>query len=318
MKIAILDANTLGEGISLKPIEEIGYCAIYPSTPCEKVSERIADSDVVIVNKVKLNEYNLKNAKSLRLICLFATGYDNVDVNWCRQNGIAVCNVEGYSAHSVAQVTVATVLSLACHLREYSDFVRDGSYTKSGIANCLNPMYCELCGKTWGIVGYGNIGRRVADVAMSLGCNVIVSKRTPEADCNIVDVDILCAQSDIITIHTPLSDATYHLIDERRLNLMKDSVIIVNSARGAVTDEKAVAEAIKHSRIGAFGTDVYSLEPLGEDNPLYEVRDYPNVILTPHMAWGAMEARQRCIDEVGKNIKDFINGGIRNRVDLNL
>ena len=144
MKISILDANTLGEGITLKPIEDIGICDIYQSTAPSEVEDRIKDSEVVIVNKVKLNEQNLKDAHNLKLICLFATGYDNVDVSYCQKRGIAVCNVEGYSTHSVSLVTISMVLSLVCHLREYSDFVRDGSYTKSGVANRLTPMYREL------------------------------------------------------------------------------------------------------------------------------------------------------------------------------
>ena len=316
MKIAILDANTLGEGIALKPIENIGICDIYQSTAPSEVEGRIKDSEVVIVNKVKLNEGNLKNARSLKLICLFATGYDNVDVSYCRTRGIAVCNVEGYSTHSVSQVTLSMVLCLACHLVEYNGFVRNTSYTKSGVANRLTPMYRELCGKTWGIVGYGNIGRQVGEVAKALGCNVIVYKRTPSADCNVVDIDILCEQSDIITIHTPLNDGTYHLIDERRLSLMKKDVIIVNTARGLVTDEQAVADAVKNGSIGAFGSDVYSFEPLSENNPIYEIKDYPNVLLTPHMAWGALESRQRCIDEVADNIIKFMDGKQKNRVDL--
>lgn len=316
MKIAILDSNTLGEGITLKPIEEVGDCAIYPSTSEDEVAERIADSHIVIVNKVRLDQSNLKDAKSLRLICLFATGYDNVDVNYCQKRGIAVCNVEGYSSHSVSQVTVAMVLSLACHLREYADFVRDGIYSKSGVANRLTPAYTELCGKTWGIVGYGNIGRQVADVARALGCRILVNRRSNSEDSNVVDMDILCKESDIITLHTPLNESTYHLIDEARLKMMKKSAIIVNTARGLVTDEAAVARAIKEGHIAAFGTDVYSIEPLPEDNPLYEIKDYPNVLLTPHMAWGALESRQRCIDEVALNIKAFAEDTPRNRVDL--
>jgi glycerate dehydrogenase len=176
-------------------------------------------------------------------------------------------------------------------------------------------MYRELCGKTWGIIGYGNIGRQVGEVAKALGCNVVVYKRTPCENCNVVDIDNLCKQSDIITIHTPLNDGTYHLIDEKRLSLMKKDVIIVNTARGLVTDEKAVADAVKENRIGAFGTDVYSLEPISEENPIFEIKDYPNVILTPHMAWGALESRQRCINEVSENIKACFNGQKRNRVD---
>lgn len=315
MKISILDAKTIGDDISLKHIEEIGACDIYPSTSPDEVAGRIADSDVVVINKIKLNESNLKEAKNLKLICLLATGYDNVDIDYCRNNGIAVCNVEGYSSHSVAQFTVATVLSLATHLGVYTQYVRDGSYTRSGVANCLIPVYNELWGKTWGIVGFGNIGREVGRIAEAFGCKVIVNKRTPAEDYTTVDIDNLCRESDIITLHTPLSDSTYHLINENRLSLMKSNVIIVNAARGAVTDEEAVAKAVQNNSIGAFGTDVYSVEPMPETHPLYRIREYPNVILTPHTAWGAKESRERCIYEVSLNIKAFFDRKIRNRVE---
>lgn len=316
MKISILDANTLGDDISLKPIEELGICNIYPSTSPAEVAQRISDSDVVVINKVKLNESNLKDANNLKLICLLATGYDNVDTDYCRNHGIAVCNVEGYSSHSVAQLTVATVLSLATHLGTYTEYVRDGSYTRSGVANCLTPVYHELWGKIWGIVGFGNIGREVGRIAEAFGCKVIVNKRTPVADYQTVDIDTLCRESDIITLHTPLNDTTHHLIDENRLSLMKKGVIIVNAARGAVTDEEAVAKAVENGIIGAFGTDVYSVEPMPETHPLYRIRQYPNVILTPHTAWGARESRERCIYEVSLNIKAFFEGEIRNRLDI--
>ena len=208
------------------------------------------------------------------------------------------------------------VLSLSCRLREYGDFVKSGGYTKSGVANCLTPVYRELSGMTWGIVGYGNIGRAVGEVAKALGCKVIVYKRTPVPNCNMVDIETLCKESDIITIHTPLNDDTRHLINSQRLSMMKKDVIIVNTSRGAVTDETLVAKAIQNRQIGAFGTDVYSVEPLLEENPLFEIRNLPNVLMTPHMAWGAFDSRQRCIDEVCKNIKAFLKGSLRNRVDM--
>ncbi len=315
MKISILDANTLGDDITLKPIEDIGICGIFPSTSPDEVVQRISDSDVVVINKVRLNESNLKDANNLKLICLLATGYDNVDVDYCRAKGIAVCNVEGYSSHSVAQLTAATVLSLATHLGSYNEFVRDGSYTRSGVANRLTPVYHELWGKTWGIAGFGNIGREVGRIAEAFGCKVIVNKRTPIDDYETVDIDTLCRLSDIITLHTPLNDSTYHLINEKRLSLVKKDVIIVNAARGSVTDEEAIAKAIENGSIGAFGTDVYSAEPMPEDHPLYRIRQYPNVILTPHTAWGAKESRERCIYEVSLNIKAFFDGEIRNRVE---
>jgi len=316
MRITVLDAKTLGDDLDLSPLESVGETEIYENTPPETVAERIADSEVVIINKVKLNGTNLADAKKLRLICIAATGYDNVDVAYCKEKGIAVCNVVGYSTDSVAQITVATVLSLACHLKEHTASVSSGEYTRSGVANRLTPVYHELAGKTWGIVGYGNIGRKVAEIAKALGCKVIANRRSESSESECVSLDTLCRDSDIITLHTPLSASTRGLISRDMIALMKRDVIIVNTARGAVTDEGELAKAVKEGRIGALGSDVYSTEPFGEDHPFYEIKDMPNVCLTPHMAWGAYEARVRCLDDIIKNIKAFCSGEIRSRVDL--
>ena len=316
MKITVLDSATLGEDLDLSPLSEVMETEIYVNTPPESVAERIAGSDVVIINKVKLNESNLAGAKNLKLICVAATGYDNIDVAYCKTAGIAVCNVVGYSSLSVAQITVVTVLSLSCHLHEHTETVRSGRYTASGVANSLTPVYHELAGKTWGIVGYGNIGKQVGRVADALGCRVIYNKRTPDKNPECVSLETLCKESDIITIHTPLSDSTRGLISKDMVALMKKDVIVVNEARGAVTDETALALAIKEGRIGALGCDVYSVEPFGTDHPFYEIKERPNVCLTPHMAWGAYEARVRCLGEIVLNIKAFFSGEIRNRVDL--
>jgi glycerate dehydrogenase len=294
----------------------LGECSIYQSTNDDEVAMRLSDCDVVVLNKIKLNESNLSTAKNLKLICVAATGYDNIDIAYCKNHGIAVCNVEGYSSHSVAQLTAGIVLSLSTHIGEYNDFVKRGDYSKSGVANRLVPVYHELYGKTWGIVGFGNIGKEVGAVAKAFGCELLVCKRKPEDECNCVDIDTLCQKADIITIHTPLNNSTTHLINKERIALMKRDVILVNAARGAVCDESAVAEAIRMGRIGAFGSDVYSKEPFDEEHPFYEIKELKNVLLTPHMAWGAYEARVRCLNEIVLNIKDFYGGGFKGRVDL--
>lgn len=311
MKITVLDSATLGDDLDLSPLSEVGETEIYKNTAPNEVAARIAESDTVVINKIKLNESNLANAKNLKLICIAATGYDNIDVAYCKEKGIAVCNVVGYSTHSVAQITVATVLSLACHLPEHCETVKSGRYSASGVANSLTPVYHELAGKTWGIIGYGNIGRQVGKVAEAFGCRVIASRRSGGAS-----VEEVCREADIITIHTPLNDSTRGLISREMIALMKKDVIIANAARGAVTDERAIADAVKEGRIGAFGSDVFSVEPFGEDHPFYEIKDLPNVCLTPHMAWGAYEARVRCLSEIVENIKAFQKREIRSRVDL--
>ena len=314
MIITVLDADTLGSDLDLSRLAKVGTPRIYGKTSSDQISDRISDTDAVIVNKIKLNKDNLRNAKNLKLICVAATGYDNIDIAYCKENGIQVSNVVGYSTHSVAQTTVATVLDLATHIRQFNRYVVSGEYTASGVANKVAPVYYELREKTWGIVGLGNIGRAVADVAKAFGARVIANKRTPVSDYECVDIDTLCKESDIITIHCPLNDESRNLIDEKRLALMKKDVVIVNEARGAVVNEADVANAVKKGMIGAFGSDVYSTEPFGTDHPFYEIKDYSNVLLTPHAAWGSYESRVRCISIICDNIAAFIEGERKNRI----
>ena len=314
MKITVLDANTLGEDIDVSRISSVGEITVYDFTPADKVAERIKDCDVVVLNKVKLNEENLSEARNLKLICVTATGYDNIDTAYCKSRGIQVSNIVGYSTNSVAQVTVATVLELATHIREFNQYVTSGDYTQSGVANKVCPAFYELSGKTWGIIGLGNIGKKVATVAEAFGCKVIAFKRTPDENYNCTDLETLCKSSDIISIHTPLTDSTRGLIGKRELDIMKSSVILYNAARGAVTDEAAIAEAVLANNIGAFGCDVYSVEPFPADHPMQKIANLKNVCLTPHMAWASYEARELCIDEVIKNIIAFKNGSKRNAI----
>lgn len=316
MNITVLDAATLGEDISLEELGTVGQLTVYNNTKAEEVADRIKNSNVLITNKLKLNRSNLAYAKNLKLICVTATGYDNIDVEYCRENGIAVCNVVGYSTDSVAQITVTTALYLWSKLGEFNGFVRSGEYSESGVANRLTPVYRELRGKVWGIVGGGNIGMQVLKSAEAFGCRTMVFKRKAVDGINCVELDTLCREADIISVHLPLSDETRNIIDKTRIGMMKSDAVFVNVARGAVTNEKALCDAVKKGEIGGLGIDVYSVEPFGKDHPFYEIMDLPNVCLTPHMAWGAYEARCRCVDEVLQNIKAFMNNEIRNRVDL--
>lgn len=316
MKIVFLDALTLGEDIELSDFSELGEVEIYGSSTDTEVVERTRGCDVIVTNKIKLGAHNLHSAKELKLICVTATGFDNIDVEYARARGIGVCNVVGYSSSNVAQITVGFVLSLINRSEEYRNSVRCGAYSKGSSANILSPTYHEIEGKKWGIVGYGNIGRRVGEVASALGCEVLVNKRERIEGCSCVDIDTICRECDIITLHTPLNDGTRGLISRERLASMKDGVILVNVARGAVTDEGAVAEAVKSGRVGGFACDVYSAEPFSENHPYYAIKDRENVILTPHMAWGSYEARVRLLFEVKRNIESFFAGEIRNRIDL--
>lgn len=315
MKIVFLDAATIGDDLTYGSFEELGEVVVYPTTNEEEFEAHVDGADVVVINKLKLNATNLPKAKNLKLICLAATGFDNVDLDYCRKAGIGVCNVVGYSTQSVAQLTLSMALSLYTHLDEYTSFVRSGEYTQNGLANRLTPVYHEIAGRTWGIVGYGNIGKQVARVAEALGCRVLVYKRTPVADAECVDFDTICQKSDILSLHVPLNEETRNLLDEAHIAMLKKGAIVINVARGAVTDEAALAAAILEGSIGGIGVDVYSKEPFGVDHPFNKIKHLPNVLLTPHMAWGGYETRVRLLDEIKQNIVAFFKNEHRCRVD---
>lgn len=316
MKIVILDRLSLGIDTPIDRFYSFSDVVSYDKTEQHLVIERIADADVVIINKIKMTKEILAKAKGLKLICLFATGYDNVDVEAAREYGIAVCNVPGYSTDSVALLTVSSTLALYTHLNEYRRFVSSGEYSLSGSPNKLTPVYHELRGKVWGIVGYGNIGRAVARVAEAFGAKVIATKRTPVSEVECTDLETLCRKSDIITLHCPLTKETEGMINKETLALMKKNVVLYNAARGKVVVEEYVARAIEEGRIGAFGSDVFIEEPFGKNSPLDRIKDFDNVIFTPHIAWGAYESRCRCMDIICENISSFFNGKTLNRVDI--
>ena len=315
MKICFLDTGTLGDDLSLDSFSEFGEVVTYPSTAPSEVLARAQGADVLVVNKVKLNRTTLGENPTVRLICLAATGYDNVDTAFCREKGIGVCNVIGYSTDAVTQLTISMALSLITHLPEYDRYVKDGSYSASGIANRLSPVYHEIAGKTWGIAGFGNIGRAVAKVADALGCRVLVYKRTPVSDYPCVSFETLCKESDILSLHLPLNEGTRNLLDQKHIDLLKPNAIVINVARGAVADEAALAKTLKERKIGGLGIDVYSTEPFPKEHPYTGILDLPNLCLTPHMAWGGYETRVRLLEEIKENIRSFLRGESRSRVD---
>jgi glycerate dehydrogenase len=315
MKIVFLDAATIGNDLTYGIFEEIGEVVVYSTTNEEEFSAHAGDADVLVINKVKLNETNLHKAPGVKLICLAATGFDNVDLDYCRKAGIGVCNVVGYSTQSVAQLTLSMALSLYTNLSQFTDFVRSGEYTKCGLANRLTPVYHEIAGKTWGIVGYGNIGMQVAHVAEALGCRILVYKRTPVEGVECVDFDTVCQKSDILSLHVPLNESTRNLLDKEHVAMLKKNAVVINVARGAVTDEAALADAVLNGSIGGLGVDVYSKEPFDTDHPFNKIKHLPNVLLTPHMAWGGYETRVRLLEEIKENIISFYAGKSRCRVD---
>lgn len=314
MNIVFLDAGTVGEDISLAPIADSGALTVYQSTAPSEIPSRIRDAEVVVINKVKLNSEYLAGASHLRLICVAATGYDNVDLAYCRSRGIGLANVVGYSTESVVLVTFALALNLATRLPTYTDFVASGEYTKSKFCNLISPTFYDLAGKTWGIVGYGHIGARVAEVARAFGCRVLAYSRTPKEGVENRTLEDLLRESDFVSLHVPLTDETRGLIGTKELGLMKDGAVLLNLARGAVVDEKAVAERVLDGKL-LFGCDVYSQEPPSEIHPYAALYGHPGVCLTPHMAWGSFEARERCIAEIALNIQAYERGERRNRLD---
>ncbi len=318
MKITVLDRKSMGNDLDFSVLAEWRpdvSLTVYDETKREDLFERAINADVLVLNKIKMTEDVLRFAENLKLICVFATGYDNIDLAAAKEMGIAVCNVPAYSTESVLLLTVSTALSLAARIPTFSDYVKTGDYTRSGVPNYLTPVFHECRGLTWGIVGCGNIGSRVAEVAASLGMKVIVYQRHPSAFRN-VDLDTLCRESDIISLHCPLTDSTRSLIGERELSLMKKTCVLVNEARGAVLDEAAVGKAVINGSIGAFGSDVYGEEPFPKTHPYNAIMGLPNVILTPHVAWAAYEARVRCLRIIRDNIISWSNGEIKNRVDI--
>ncbi|MEE0969633.1 MAG: NAD(P)-dependent oxidoreductase [Clostridia bacterium] len=315
LKITVLDSASIGDDIDFSMFEKFGEVEVFRSTTPDEFPERAKDTNIILQNKYKLNKESLIHAPNLRLVCEAATGFDNIDLDYCCKHGIAVTNVPGYSTDCVAQLTLAMALNIIMHLPEYTDFVSSGKYTASGIANRLTPQFHELCGKTWGIVGLGNIGRKVAEIASVFGCKIIACKRNPVSEIECTDIDTLCKRADIISVHTPLNDGTRGIIGKKQLDIMKEGCVLINVARGAVLDERAVADAVISGKLAGFGCDVYSVEPFPIDHPYAKIAALPNVCMTPHIAWGAYETRLRLLGEMAENISAFLSGKKRNRVD---
>lgn len=317
MKIVLLDAGTMGSDMTFSSIEALGECSIYQKTAPEEVGERIKDADVVVINKVVLDREVLKLAQKLKLICVFAIGYNNIDIEYCREKNIRVRNVPGYCVGSVCQHTFALLFSLIEKIRYYDDFVKTGDYSKSGIANHLAKPFFEIEGKKWGIIGMGAIGRAVADCAAAFGAEVCyssISGAKREEKYAQVPFEQLLRESDILTIHAPLNEKTEKLIGKKELSMMKKSAVIINVGRGAIIDEQALADALNENVIAGAALDVYTQEPPVAESSILNVKNGEKIVYTPHIAWGSVEARKRCISMTADNIASFINGESLNDV----
>ncbi len=315
MKLVVLERASLGKDVDISFFEEFGEVVYYDNTTVEETGERVSDADVIIASKLPFNAGTLAGAAHLKLICETATGYNNVDLAYCKERGIRVTNVVDYCTSVVAQHTLAMTLYLMEKLPVYDNYVKSGAYQNGSVFTQFEPYFTELCGKTWGIIGLGNIGRKVAQMAQVFGCRVIyysASGKNTASDFERVDFDTLLAESDILSLHCPLTERTEKLIDARALEKMKETAILINVARGPVVDGNALYEALVNGRIAAAGLDVLEKEPITADNPLGRIKDSTKLIITPHMAWASHEARARCAREVYRNIRSFIAGEARN------
>lgn len=316
-KIVILDGKTLGD-IKLEKLSEIGEVKYYDTTDISEVKERVREANIVLTNKVVLNRENLSEANNLEFIAEVATGFNNIDVEYAKEKGIGVANVAGYSTNAVVQHTFAVALALLDEVTYYDSYVKSGEYSKSGLFTCLDKPYYEIEGKTWGIIGLGNIGRKVAKIAEAFGAKVVYYSTTgnnSNDEFSRVSFDELLSRSDIISIHAPLSNNTLGLLDYEALCKMKNSAILVNMGRGPIVVEEDLARAIDENKIRGAALDVFEVEPIKINSPLLTMKNKDKIILSPHIAWASVEARERLFNEVVENIIAFYNGETRNRVD---
>lgn len=308
MKIVILDRNTITTGdVSLAPIEALGEVRIFDTLAPESVVSAIGDADAVIVNKAKITAEVMDACPNLRFVGLFATGYNNIDTEAAKARGIVVCNVPGYSTSSVTQHTFALMLHFASHVDAYAASVARGDWANAETFSYLSFPISELSGKTLGIFGFGAIGRSVASVAKAFGMNIIATVRRPIAfeGVEFVDKDALFARSDYLSLHCPLTEETRHFVNAETLSKMKPTAVIINTARGGVIEEQALTDALNGGKLRGAGIDVLDVEPMRKNHPYLTAK---NCYITPHVAWGSIEARTRLINLVAKNILAFENG----------
>lgn len=310
MKICILDGYSLNPGdLDWSPVERLGDVTLFDRTPADKIVERAADADIVLTNKVPFSADTLRQLPRLRFICVLATGYNIIDTEAAARQGVVVANIPAYSTMSVAQMAFAHILNITNHVASYAREVADGKWT-----NC--PDFCfwdsaltELAGKTMGIVGLGNTGMATARIAVAMGMKVVAltskSADTLPEGITPAPLDDVLASADVVSLHCPLTPSTRHLINAASIAKMKPSAILINTGRGPLVDEQAVADALNGGRLAAFGADVLSQEPPRGDNPLLSAR---NCFLTPHIAWATLEARTRLMSTATENVRQFIAG----------
>lgn len=312
MKIVFLDAKTIGEDIDLSGYDRLGEVVKYGFSTPEEARERTKDADVIVLNKVVIDEKSIGEAEHLKLVCVTATGTNNLDKEYLAGRGIAWRNVAGYSTETVAQHTFALLFYLLEKLPYYDNYVKSEKYVGDTTFTHFSNVFHELNKKTWGIIGLGAIGRRVADIAGMFGCRVIyysTSGKNSQPGYERVDFDTLLAESDIVSVHAPLDENTAGLMDAAAFAKMKDTAIFLNLGRGPIVVERDLADALAGHTIGAAGLDVLAEEPMSEDNPLRAIKDSERLIITPHIAWASVEARTRLMKIIEGQISEFFSLG---------
>lgn len=310
MKIVFLDVKTIGEDIDLSGYDALGEVVKYDFSSEEQVPERVRDADVIVLNKVQVNEKTVGEARNLKLVCVTATGTNNLDKEYLDKKGIAWRNVAGYSTETVAQHTFAMLLYLLEKLRYYDEYVKEGRYVNDTVFTHFAEHFTEICGKRWGIIGLGNIGRRVADIAKAFGAEVVyysASGHPAQDGYEQVDFDTLLRTSDIISVHAPLNERTEGLINREAFSKMKKTCIFLNLGRGQIVNEQDLYEALTADKIKAAGLDVLCQEPMTPDNPLLQIKDSRKLYITPHIAWASVEARTKLMNIILGQIKEFYN-----------
>lgn len=309
MKIVFLDSATLGDSVNYNEIEAQGELVLYPHTSPELIPERVSDADVVIVNKVKMFAEQIDSAPLLKLICVAATGTNNVDIPYANSRGIPVKNVVGYSTDSVTQVTFGSLLALMNHSAYFDICVKSGVYSKSLHFTDTGRSFTEIAGKKFGIIGMGTIGKKVASVAAAFGADVCYYSTSGVAHCSeypALSLSELLRECDIISIHAPLNEKTNNLITISELRLMKPTAIIMNMGRGGIINESDLADAIDQGIIGGAATDVFIQEPIPSDHPYLKVKDSEKLILTPHIGWAGENAKRVLVKGIAENIKSVL------------
>lgn len=320
MKIVALEIKNIGEDVNVDMFDELGTFEKYSTSTPDEMPEKCKGADVIIVNKLPVNESTVGSIDSLKVVLITATGFDNLDVPYLKSRGIKVCNVKGYSTDSVVQHTFALLFYVYEKLRAYDDFVKDGSYAKHDLFTYFDEPFFELKDKVWGIVGLGEIGRGVAKVASAFGCKVVyysTSGRNSNSEYEQVDLDTLLSGSDIVSIHAPLNENTRGLFDKDAFSKMKKSAVLINVGRGPIINDRDLTDALKNDEIAAAALDVLEKEPMAPNSPYFEITDSRKLFITPHIAWATREARQRCMNETFLNLKAIVEDTEpRNRLDL--